>query len=86
MNSTLEDLYSGNLNPQEDADETYARTFRRRKEYFRECLQGKDPELEKSFDVMMEDLSQCYYLTMEEMFLHGFGLAVKLLAEGLSYS
>ena len=85
MNSILENLYSGNLNPQEDADETYANVFKRRKEYFREQLQGKDPELEVKFNVMMEDLTQAYHITMEEMFYQGFGLAVKLLAEGLSY-
>ena len=85
MNSILEDLYSGNLNPQEDADETYARMFKRRKEYFREHLQGKDPELEKSFDVMMEDLTKSYHLTMEEKFYQGFSLAVKLITEALAY-
>lgn len=52
---------------------------------FRERLNDRAPELLTKFDVLKDDIRLAFASETEEMFHYGFGLAVKLLTEGLSY-
>lgn len=79
MQSILQKLYYGGLDPQS------TRSYPLPWEPFYSCLKAQSPELEKKCSVLMSNVNQAYIADTEEMFHYGFGLAVKLLAEGLSY-
>ena len=91
MNSLLQDLYHGDLCPRRDASQTPPDCptpydeIKASMEKFRERLNDQAPELTTKFDVLKDDILSTFVGEAEAMFLHGFGLAVKLLAEGLSY-
>lgn len=79
MDSILEDIYHSSLAPEINAQDISDDW----KLFYRE-LMAQAPELEKQFEVLRSDINQAYFTNAEEMFCQGFGLAVKLLAEGLS--
>ena len=90
MNSVLQQLYYGGLCPHRDARKTPPdcptsyETIRHQQERFRAALQERAPELTAKFDVLASDTLHVLIDDTEEMFSCGFGLAVKLLAEGLA--
>ena len=88
MSQTLQDLFYGNLCPQHCVTKTRNASgedrFMHKRAYFSKVLQEQAPALTAKFDVLMDDLSQAYYDDTEDAFCQGFGLAVKLFAEGLS--
>lgn len=87
MGTTLHQLYCGSLIPQEEyltvsqgADDT----FEYHKQRFNKLLEMHAPELLKGFDVLMDDLVLTYNDDTERAFCQGFGLAVKLITEGMA--
>ncbi len=90
MSSTLQQLFSGSLCPQQDEDRdglgcsAIYEPVHRQQNRFREALDSRAPELVDKFDVLTDDFFLAYDRQTETMFYRGFGLAVKLLAEGLS--
>ena len=80
MKSTLQELYYGNLAPEDNVPDV-AHHWK----MFHDELKVKAPELEKGFDILKSDVMQSYVANNKEMFFQGFSLAVKLLAEGLAY-
>lgn len=91
MKPTLQQLYYGDLCPQRDASQTppdcptaYEDVVEKLTK-FRDRLNDRAPELLTKFDVLKDDIQSAFVSETEEMFHYGFGLAVKLLAEGLSY-
>ena len=88
MKPTLRQLYYGDLCPQQEAGpdtpDAYE-TFAHSQERLRELIREQAPELEKKFTVLIDEFQSVYTIEREEMFHYGFGLAVKLLFEGLSH-
>ncbi len=91
MKPTLQQLYYGDLCPRQDASQTPPdcptayEDVKEKLTKFRDRLNDRAPELLTKFDVLKDDIQSAFVSETEEMFLYGFGLAVKLLAEGLSY-
>ena len=83
MDSMLQQLYDGGLDPLWRTARSRDQFFHVQK-YFGQILKDQAPELEPKFTVLMEDLSKLYFEDLEEMFCRGFGMAVKLFAEGLA--
>lgn len=88
MGTILHQLYSGDLFPQEDylnvAQGSINNTFRNHKQNFKKLLETHAPELLDSFNVLMDDLVLTYNDDTENAFCHGFGLAIKLITEGIA--
>ena len=80
MNPVLQDLYHGHIAPQ---SETLG--IPNSVEKFRDKLTSQAPDLLKSFNGLMDDMSEVYFDDTEHMFCRGFGLAVKLLTGALAY-
>ena len=83
MDSILQQLYNGGMEPLWRAVNSREQLFHVRKD-FGEILREQAPELEPKFTILMEDLTAYYFEDLEEMFYRGFGMAVKLLSEGLA--
>ena len=86
MNPILLQLYNGELHPRAEAEQARVDMFTHRREYFGQHLEGKAPELVPKFNVIMDDLFVDYTTGIQEAFIQGFSLAVRLMAAGLSYS
>lgn len=86
MNPILLQLYNGELHPRAEAEQPRVDMFTHRREYFCKHLTDKAPELETKFNAIMDDLFLDYTTGIEEAFLQGFSLAVRLMAAGLAYS
>ena len=90
MKPTLQQLFYGDLCPQRDASQTPPDCPTAYEDIedsltkFRNRLNDRAPELLTKFDVLKDDIQSAFLSETEEMFHYGFGLAVKLLAEGLS--
>ena len=87
MNPILQQLYYGSLCPQGAVEKTPPayEIIQQQQARFRSLLQERAPELTVKFDVLADDIQTLFVDETEDMFGYGFGLAVKLLAEGLSY-
>lgn len=87
MNSILQQLYRGQISPQENIWPSHSTTFpfNHWQEHFTPLLRAQAPQLSPEFDALMDDLCLTYHRDTEEMFCQGFSLAVKLLAEALAY-
>lgn len=87
MNPILQQLYDGEITPQESIFQakTGEEPFRRWQERFAPLLHEHAPSLDAKFHVLMDDLKRIYNTDMEEMFYQGFGLAVKLITEALAH-
>lgn len=85
MNSILEQLYHGELKPQNDLFPTETE-FKHWREKFAPLIQEQAPALNKKFDTMMDDLCIACRDSTDAMFYQGFSLAVKLITEALSLS
>lgn len=87
MKPILRQLYYGDLCPRleagPDTPDAYV-SFAHSRERFCELLRERAPELEKKFTVLVNDFQTAYASEREAMFQYGFGLAVKLMAEGLA--
>lgn len=90
MKPTLQQLFYGDLCPQQDVSHTEPgcptsyEEIERSQKRFLEKLKESAPELEARFKVLENDFYLAYTSDTEEMFRYGFGLAVKLLAEALA--
>ena len=90
MKPTLQQLFYGDLCPRQDASQTPPDCptpydeIKTSLERFRDRLNDRAPELLSKFDVLKDEIQSAFVSETEEMFHYGFGLAVKLLAEGLS--
>lgn len=80
MNSILQNLYYGHLDPH---SETLGLPNSRNE--FSDKLRSQAPDLWSAFDILMDDMTEVYLQDTEHMFCLGFGLAVKLLSGALSY-
>lgn len=88
MDSILQQLYHGTLNPQETVWQAEAElnTLNRCQSSFAPLLHAQAPELDSAFDTMMDDLRLACRDSTNAMFYQGFSLAVKLITEALSIS
>ena len=80
MDPILQQLYNGDLRPRSETADGFEQ-FAHCREYYGQFIKDQVPELEKKFNVLMDDLTLCYRMDTERMFYQGFGLAVKLFAE-----
>ena len=80
MNSILQDLYYGGLDPR-STTEGISDCW----ESFSRLLKAQAPILEPDFTRLYTELNHIYIADTEEMFCQGFSIAVKLLTEALSY-
>lgn len=87
MNSILQQLYSGDLTPQEKAwpPPSEHAPFHQWQAELSSFLHAHNPELENTFRILIDDFRLIYKTNTEEMFYQGFSLAVKLLAEALAH-
>lgn len=88
MSQVLQDLFYGNLHPQDNVTQTRNMfgedKFTHNKTYFSKILQEQAPALTAKFDAIMNDLTYAYNEDIEDAFCQGFGLAVKLIIEAMS--
>lgn len=88
MSQVLQDLFYGNLHPQDDVTQTRNMfkddEFVHKKNYFTKILQEQAPALTVKFNIIMDDLTIAYNEDIEDAFCQGFGLAVKLIIEAMS--
>ena len=80
MNSILEDLFDGNLNPSLDHLDISPSW-----EIFSAALQAEAPALEPKFRNLQTSINQTFLTNGEVMFYQGFSLAVKLFTAALAY-
>lgn len=80
MNSILQDLYYGHIDPESEM-QGISGTWNN----FSSELKVQAPSLWKSFDALMDDTTEAYHFDTEHMFCLGFNLAVKLLTGALAY-
>ena len=80
MNSILDDLFDGNLNPSLDQLDLSSSW-----EIFFAALQAEAPELEPKFRNLRASINQTFLTNGEIMFYQGFSLAIKLFTAALSY-
>lgn len=87
MESILHQLYIGDLTPQEKVwpSPSERSPFKGWQAELSSFLHAQNPEMENTFRILMDDFRLIYKTDTEDMFYRGFGLAVKLFTEALSY-
>lgn len=81
MNSILEELYNGRINPIDEIMPTleeYRATFCAKERVFVEKL---DEPLRTEFESLLDDYFTCFPVEMAEEFSRGFKMAVRLVCE-----
>lgn len=81
MNSILEELYNGRINPLDERMPTldeYRANFYDKEQVF---VQKLDEPLRAEFDALLDDYFTCFPVEMEEEFSRGFKMAVRLICE-----
>lgn len=84
MKSVLRQLYDGEINPMEDcmpALTSYRELRREHLSLYESFVEELEPSQRKKFLVLMDQMEEFAPLEVSEMFLGGFRLGVRMMAE-----